>query len=137
MWRTGETTHPRFGGMQRETIFGQPLWEDRHEALGITFHRAHDHEVIGKAVQSGFPIEPWCDHRLEPGIEDGMEKDIRHDRRHPRALRYPSVRVRYVPVLKDTSIEPLVNRATDDPVTYPLIQDASEMVVVEAIKRAL
>jgi hypothetical protein len=79
---TGKTNHPRFGGMQRETIFGKPLGEDCHEALCIAFYRAQDHNIVCKAVQRCFPVEPWFDHLLEPRIEDGMQKDIRQERRH-------------------------------------------------------
>jgi hypothetical protein len=40
-------------------------------------------------------------------------------------------------MLQDTGVEPFVDRATDDSVTYPLVQDASEVVVVDRIKVAL
>jgi hypothetical protein len=82
VWRAGKTNHLRLARMQGETEFGEPLWEDCHEALCITFHRAEDHNIIRKAVQGCFPGEPWFDHLLEPGIEDGVEKDIRQEGRH-------------------------------------------------------
>src|SRR5262245_42037744 len=80
--RASKTDHPCLGGVQGEPIFGEPLWEDRHEALRIAFPGAEDHQVVGKAVESCFPIEPWHGHLLEPRIEDGMQKDIRQERRH-------------------------------------------------------
>jgi len=94
----GEAHHPRFGGVQGEPIFGEPLGENRHEALRIAFDGAENHQVIGKAVEGGFPVKPWTDHLLKPRVEDGMEKDIRQERRHPRPLRYPSIWVRHAPV---------------------------------------
>jgi hypothetical protein len=40
-------------------------------------------------------------------------------------------------LLQDTRVEPFVNRASNDAVTYPLIQDASEMVMVDGVKVTL
>src|SRR5215471_8992975 len=108
--------------MQRETIFGKPLGEDRHEALRITFCRAQNHDIVRQAVQSCFPVKPWFHHLLEPRIEDDMEKDIRQDGRHPRALRYPSIRMYDTALFQDTRVEPFVNRASNDAVTYPLVR---------------
>jgi hypothetical protein len=65
-----------------------------------------------------------------------VEKDIRQDGRHPRALRYPSIRMCDTALFQDTRVEPFVNRASNDAVTYPLVQYAPEMVVVDGIKRS-
>src|SRR5262249_8304389 len=66
-----------------------------------------------------------------------VEKDIRQDGRHPRALRSPSLRMCDTALFQDTRVEPCVNRASHDAVTYPLLQHAPEMVVVDRITRTL
>ena len=43
--RAGKTAHPCRGGVRGEPLGGEPLREDRYEALRIAFHGAEDHQV--------------------------------------------------------------------------------------------
>jgi hypothetical protein len=40
----------------------------------------------------------------------------------------------YTSIFQNPGLEPFVDRATDHPVTYPLIQDCSELAVLNRIE---
>ena len=90
--------------------------------------------VVGIAVECHLSWQAWFHHLLEPRVEGRVEKDVREDRRHSGALRHPSVRMRHASVFQDTGFQPFVNDTTDDAVAYPLVQEASEVLVIESVK---
>ena len=135
--RTREARHLGLGWVQGQTVFPQPLREHRQQTLRITLQGADHDDVVRIAVERHLSWQAWFHHLLEPRVEGRVEKDVREDRRHSRALRHPSVRMRHASVFQDTGFQPFVNDTTDDAVAYPLVQEASEVLVIEGVKVVL
>jgi hypothetical protein len=135
--RTREARHLGLGWVQGQTVFPQPLWEHRQQTLRITLQGADHDDVIRIAVECRLSYEPWFHHPLEPDVEGHVEKHIGEDGRHSGALRYPRIRMRDASVFEDAGFKPFVNETTDDAIAYPLVQEVTEVLVIDGVKIVL
>ena len=64
-----------------------------------------------------------------------MQVDVRKQRRDHAALRSAAVRVRKAPVLLHARLQPLVDGTSNHTVTYPLVEDSSQVPVLDAVEK--
>jgi hypothetical protein len=65
-----------------------------------------------------------------------VQVHVREQRRDDTALRRADVRVTDQPALHDPGLEPLVDRASHDAVTHPLVENPTETSVVQMVEEA-
>ncbi|MCO5166906.1 MAG: hypothetical protein M9894_11130 [Planctomycetes bacterium] len=118
-----------------EVAHPESLGEGGLDPARVVHRSEDDHQVVRVADQEGLAFQTGSDLALEPRVHDRVEVDVGEGE----AEITPPLRSAFVgdlerPLFEHTCLEPLVDRAAQHAVTHPLVEDRSEMGVVQGVE---
>src|SRR5712691_9459884 len=132
-----ETHQTGLVGMEAEPVLAESLRPHLQHPPRIALPLEDQHEVIGKADQESFPLQPGLHHRLKPRVQHLVEVDVRQERRDDSSLRSSCQWMAEGSTFHHSRLQPLVKGAADHTIAHPLVQKTPELTAIQIVVETL
>src|SRR5438034_102757 len=131
-----ELDQARLLGRQLQAELRKPAAKLGAEPLGVITMLEADDGVVGETHDDHIPARMPPPPLVGPQIDDVMEIDVREQRRDRCPLRRPLPRLRPLPVLDHSRLQPLADQAQDALVRDPVLEEPQQPAVVDGVVEA-